>query len=363
MLKPAFSGQDQTFARAFDLLREGIAAQAFPGAVLAVVWRGELVALKALGRFTYDADATEVAADSIYDLASVTKIVATTATAMVLYERGLLDLDMPARAALPEFAGADPRRDEVSVRDLLAHTSGLPAYVRLFESCKTREELVRAACRTPLEAAPGERTCYSDIGFIVLGEVLAHLADEALDSFCRREIFGRLGMTETGFNPPAAWKARIPPSEQDRTFRKRVIEGEVNDENAAVMNGVAGHAGVFAAAMDVARFAATILENGGALVRPETLRVFAQKHPAKSGEARALGFDVPTPPSQAGQYFSPGSLGHLGFTGCSLWTDLERGLAVVLLTNRTWPDRSSKQIQRVRPQVHDAVCEALGLGG
>jgi len=222
------------------------------------------------------------------------------------------------------------------------------------ETPKKLQKLIKPLSKAQLTRQP-------EPGKWSIAQILAHLADEPLDSFCRREIFGRLGMTETGFNPPAAWKARIPPTENDRNFRRRVIQGEVNDENASVMNGVAGHAGVFAPAMAVARFAAALLAGGSGLARPETLRVFAQKHPAKTGEARALGFDVPTPPSQAGKYFSSGSLGHLGFTGCSAWMDPERGLAVVLLSNRTWPDRSSKQIQQVRPLVHDAVCEELGV--
>jgi CubicO group peptidase (beta-lactamase class C family) len=268
------------------------------------------------------------------------------------------------RSLVRDFVAPDPRRQDVTLRTLLAHTSGLPGYVRLFEQARTRDELVLAACRTPLEAAPGERTEYSDIGFIILGEALARIADEPLDSFCRREVFGPLGMATTCFNPPPAQRLLIPPTEDDRAFRHRVIQGEVQDENAGVMGGVAGHAGLFASAPDLARFARAIL---GCLARPgaktiflpETLRAFARPQAAKSGSPRALGFDLPTAPSQSGRHFSPGSLGHLGFTGTSLWLDPERELAIVLLTNRTWPDRSSQEIKHVRPRVHDAIVEAL----
>jgi len=360
-LNPAYSDQERVFAGAFDLLRAGIEQRAFPGAVLAVTLGDNLVALKAAGRFTYDAGSPEVNADTIFDLASVSKIVATTPMAMVLYQRGLLDLDAPVQAIVPEFASPDPGRAEVTIRMLLAHSSGLPAYVRLFERANTREALLLAACRVPLEAAPGERTEYSDIGFILLGEALARLAGEPLDSFCQREIFGPLGLAHTGFNPPHAWRPRIPPTEDDGRFRHRVVQGEVHDENAWVLGGVAGHAGVFAPARDVARFAHAVFRGGRPILRPETLAVFAQPQAARSGEPRALGFDVPSPPSQSGRYFSRHSFGHLGFTGTSLWIDPERGLSVTLLTNRTWPNRASQKIKRIRPALHDAVGQALGL--
>lgn len=363
-LTPSFGDQDQRFARAFALLREAIAGGAFPGCSLAVIDRGNLVASAGLGHFTYEPQSPQVAAGTIFDLASLTKIVATTAMAMILYERGVLDLDLPLESAVREFVAPDPRRQDVTIRALLAHTSGLPGYIRLFEQARTRDELVLAACRTPLEAAPGERTEYSDIGFIILGEALARLADEPFDTFCRRVIFGPLAMASTGFNPPQAQRALIPPTEDDRSFRHRVIQGEVHDENAGVMGGVAGHAGLFSSAPDLARFAHAILgcfsrPGVRTIFLPETLRTFARPQAAKSGSPRALGFDLPTAPSQSGRFFSPASLGHLGFTGTSLWLDPERELAIVLLTNRTWPDRGSQEIKRARPQVHDAAVEAL----
>jgi serine-type D-Ala-D-Ala carboxypeptidase len=363
-LKSNIADQHQRFARALALLRQAIAGGAFPGCSLAVIDRGELVASAGLGRFTYEPQSPEVAAGAIFDLASLTKVVATTSMAMILYERGLLDLDLPVESAMREFTAPDPRRQDVTIRTLLAHISGLPGYLRLFEQARSRDDLVLAACRAPLEAAPGERTEYSDIGFIVLGEALARLADEPLDSFCRREVFGPLGMASTCFNPPPALRPLIPPTEDDRALRRRVIQGEVNDENAGVMGGVAGHAGLFSSAPDLARFAQAVLgclspSVANSIFLPETLRTFARPQAAQSGNPRALGFDLLSVPSQSGRYFSPGSLGHLGFTGTSLWLDPEHEFAIVLLTNRTWPDRSSQEIKRVRPQVHDAIVEAL----
>ena len=318
-----------------------------------------LVALKGLGQFTYDASSPAVQADTIFDLASVSKVVATTPMAMLLYERGQLDLEAPVVSLLPEFAGDDPRRDQVTVRMLLANSSGLPAYERLFERAHSREELIRAALSTPLSADPGTRAEYSDIGFIILGELLARLADEPLDHFCQREIFGPLGMARTCYCPPASWRTQIPPTVDDPTFRHRVIQGEVHDENASVMGGVAGHAGVFAPAADVALFAHAMLNGGRPILRPETLALFTRRQLQPPSTSRALGWDTPSQPSQSGRHLSQTAFGHLGYTGTSLWIDPELQLAITLLTNRTWPDHSNQAIKQVRPKFHDLVVEAL----
>ena len=359
-MTPDFDQQDQVFADAFNVLRQGMGARAFPGTATAIAHHGRLVGLRSLGRFTYEGDSPTVSRETIFDIASLTKVVATTTMAMMLYERGLLDLDARVVSLLPEFRTEEWHRDEVTVRMLLAHTSGLPAYVRLFETASTREELVLAAARSVLAAPPGSRVEYSDIGFIVLGEILQRLAGEPLDGFCYREIFGPLQMLRTSFLPPSAWRSMIPPTEDDRAWRKRVIQGEVNDENASVMGGIAGHAGMFSTAEDLARFAATIAAGGEPILRPQTVKLFTtSREGGPGGPQRALGWDVPTPPSQSGRHFPAGSIGHLGFTGTSLWIDPERQVCVVLLTNRTWPDRQSQAIKNVRPRFHDAVMEAI----
>ncbi len=349
---PDFAQQDTLFSRVFDVLREGIARRAFPGASLAVTYQGRLVALKSLGRFTYEPDSPAVQADTIFDLASITKVVATTTMAAILYERGLLDLDASLRSVLSGAA-------DVPFRLLLAHSSGLPAYLRLFEQAHTRDALLAAALATPLEAAPGTRAAYSDIGFILLGAALEKLSGESLDTFCAREIFGPLAMSNTTFRVPAAFRTCVVPTLNDTDFRRRIIQGEVNDENAAVLGGVAGHAGLFAPALDVARFAECMLAGGHSILRPETVALFIRRQNSPPGTSRALGWDTPSPPSQSGKHFSPRSFGHLGYTGTSLWIDPERRLSVTLLTNRTWPDRSSQLIKQIRPRFHDAVVEAL----
>jgi CubicO group peptidase (beta-lactamase class C family) len=354
---PAFAQQDTVFVRAFEILRQAVSTHAFPAAAAAVTSGGRLVTLKAFGRFTYDEHSPDVCAQTIFDLASVSKVVATTAMAMILYERGDLDLEVPVRNVIPEFAGEDPRRDEVTIRMLLAHSSGLPAYEKLFERARTREDLLHSAYETPLVAEPGSDTAYSDIGFIVLGETLARIADEALERFCQANIFGPLGMASTSFRPPNETRQSIPPTADDRWFRHRIIQGEVHDEIASVLGGIAGHAGVFACAADLARFAEALLQ--GNLVRPETLSLFTRRQSSPQNTSRALGWDTPSQPSQSGKYFSPSSFGHLGYTGTSLWIDPQRQLSVTLLTNRTWPDNRNQAIQQVRPAFHDAIVEAL----
>lgn len=369
------TAQQDRFRLAFALLEHAIAARAFPACSIAVTFRGELIAHKAFGRYTYDPASPEVTTATIFDLASLTKVVATTTMAMILYERGLLDLEAPVAAIVPEFADGlsnqdededhelecnDARRREVTVRMLLAHSSGLPAYEQLFLRAQTRAELLQAALRASLKATPGARAEYSDLGFIILGIVLERLADESLDTFCQREIFGPLGMAHTTFNPAPALRKSIPPTADDRTFRHRIIQGEVQDENASVLGGVAGHAGLFATAEDLAIFAHAMLNAGHPILRPETVTTFTRREPAPAGTFRALGWDTPSAPSQSGKYFSSRSFGHLGYTGTSLWVDPERQLSVTLLTNRTWPDCQNQAIKPLRPAFHDAVIEALG---
>lgn len=362
------------FARAFGLVRQAIEAHAFPGAAVAVTLRGELLALQGFGRYTYDADSPPVTSETIFDLASVSKVLPTTAVAALLYERGLLDLEMPLTSIVPEFAGSDRRRDEVTLRLLLAHSSGLPAYEKLYLRADSRERLLAAAMAVPLSHDPGTHAEYSDIGFILLGICLERLADEPLDQFVRREVFGPLGLTRTTYTPPHSWRHQIAPTTDDRTFRHRIIQGEVQDENASVLGGVAGHAGVFSTAGDVAAYAQAMMRQrvefssdetqsaedaSPSLLRPETLELFTGRQSEPEGTSRALGWDTPSQPSQSGRHLSGRSYGHLGYTGTSLWIDPERQLTITLLTNRTWPDCANQAIKQLRPAFHDAIVEAL----
>jgi CubicO group peptidase (beta-lactamase class C family) len=402
-LTPSFSDQDRIFSNAFSILEEAITHRAFPAASTAVTHAGKLLALKAFGTFEYKEepegarplsrsvqkdehfDLAEIHPETLFDLASLTKPVATTTMAMLLHERGLLELDAPIIGTLPEFNSASDRRHKsVTFRMLLAHSSGLPAYEKLFLKTQSREELLSAAFQTQLTADPGTRAEYSDIGFIILGTALERISEESLDGFCQREIFGPLGMANTTFNPPVTLRPKIPPTADERqtvalgriarapqeatapaniqphsTFRNRIIQGEVQDENASVLGGVAGHAGLFSTAEDVARFAQMMLNQGAPILRPETVATFTQCQCEPAGTTRTLGWDTPSKPSQSGKYFGPHSYGHLGYTGTSLWIDPDRQLSITLLTNRTWPHCSNPAIQEVRPKFHDAIIEAL----
>jgi serine-type D-Ala-D-Ala carboxypeptidase len=363
------NGQRERFFAAYSVLEDAIRSKAFPGCTFGVLSHGEVVLLDALGRFTYDEDSREVRPDTIYDIASVTKVVCTTAMAMLLYQQGRLELDMPLGDLLPGFvigrrSGAPKHR--VTLRMLLAHSSGLPGYVRLFETVTSPLALLQACLELPLEAAPGTRSEYSDIGFILLGKALEVVIGEPLCIFAEREIFSPLGLSFTRFCPPNSWHPSIPPTEEDTTFRFRILQGEVQDEHCFLLKGCAGHAGLFSSVPDLLAFSQNLLvppRSDGAqeespFFEPETIHSFAVPQPPV-GSSRALGWDTPSSPSSSGQYFSTSSIGHLGYSGTSLWIDLERAIAVALLTNRTWPDRQSQQIRQVRPAFHDAVMKAV----
>jgi CubicO group peptidase (beta-lactamase class C family) len=363
---PNAAGLHGRFASAYRVLTEEIAAHAFPGCAFGVVAGGEIVLHDALGRFTYDEDAPAVTAETVYDVASITKVASTTAAAMLLHQRGLLDLDTPLDELLPGFVVGRASEDlarHVTLRHLLAHNSGLPGYVQFFRTVTTPSALLRACLELPLEAEPGTRSEYSDPGFILLGKALEVLIGETLPNWVGREIYKPLGLTATVFCPPPNAHASIPPTEEDRTFRKRRIQGEVQDENAWVLGGAAGHAGLFSNVQDLLCFAMEMIEAGSAagkprLFSPETVSLFAQRQ-GPEGSSRALGWDTPSQNSSSGIYFSQRSIGHLGFSGCSLWIDLEARVAVALLTNRTWPDRQCQLIRKVRPAFHNAVRQAL----
>ncbi|HSK81341.1 MAG TPA: serine hydrolase domain-containing protein [Thermoanaerobaculia bacterium] len=333
---------------------------AFPGGVLAVGHRGEVVHLHAFGRLTYDADAPPVAADTLYDLASLTKVVATTTMAMILVDEGRLDLDQPVRELLPGFTG--PGKEAVTVRHLLTHSSGLPAVAPLYQEIRGRTAYLERIQAMDLEFPPGSRSTYSDLGIILLGEILERTAGQPLDAFVRERVLEPLGMRDTRFLPPVELRPRIAPTEID-PWRGRLIQGEVHDENAFAMGGVAPHAGLFGTAGDLARFAQMLL-NGGIfegrrLVSPETVELFTRRA-GIPGSDRALGWDTKSAEgSSAGTLFSSRSFGHTGFTGTSIWIDPERELFVILLTNRVHPTRENNLIREARPAVADAVVRAL----
>jgi beta-N-acetylhexosaminidase len=353
---------------AYDVLEKAIADKAFPGATLAV-GNKDKVALHAFGTLSYDAKSPQVKLRTMYDVASLTKVIVTTTLVEKLVEGDFpspLQLDAPVERYLPEWAtGPQPEwRHRVTVRNLMTHTSGLPPFKEYWRTSKGKDDTLRMIFAEPLESEPGTKMVYSDLGIILMGEIIERLTGETLDHLANEYIFGPLGMHDSMYNPPKKLWPSIAPTEFDARFRHRLIQGQVHDENAYAMGGVSGHAGVFSTAPDLAAFCQMLL-NGGVyahhrILKRATIAQFtAPQEVAK--DTRTLGWVVPTEGSSSGHFFSPHSFGHTGFTGTSIWIDPDRKVFVVLLTNRVNPTRENHKIAEVRPALHDAVMQALGL--
>ncbi len=359
-----------TFGKAAALLSRGAAEKAYTAAVLLAA-RGDNVLLHAA--------AGEAHLSSVFDVASLTKPLVA-ALFFVLAQQGKV-APADALAGVLPVTSPDPAFRDIRFAHLLAHTSGLPAYRRLYAEIRVAEErekrplvgraeghdlAVAAILAMPLSAPPGTRCVYSDLGYIVLGRAVEAAAFESLDRLLRREICGPLKMGDTGYLPLAGFSecetGRLVSTGHSKV-RDREKVGEVDDENAAAMGGVAGHAGVFSTAHDLFLFAREILRarrgEGRVLTRPSAVAM-TTRVPEPPGCERTLGFDTPTPPaSQAGSRFPEGAFGHLGYTGCSLWVDPASEATVVLLTNRVYYDEQNEGLKTIRPLIHDAVMEEL----
>src|SRR5271170_297155 len=380
-LQPMDSRAEAGLQPAYDVLEKAIAAKAFPGATLAIGYRGQ-VAIHAFGHLSYDAKSPATVANTMYDIASLTKVVATTTIVAKLAEGDFpvpIDLDAKVERYLPEWTATSEKgfaslfhenpnelawRHKVTVRHLLTHTSGLPAFKEYWRTSKSREESLARIFAEPLEYEPGTKEVYSDLGIILLAEIIERLTGKPLDTLSNQFIFSPLDMKNTMYRPPQKLWPTIAPTEFDSQLRHKLIQGEVHDENAYVLGGVSGHAGLFSTAPDLAAFSQMLL-NGGAyahhrILKRATVAQFTKPQELSSG-TRTLGWAVPTEGGSSGHYFSSHSFGHTGFTGTSIWIDPDRQLFVVLLTNRVHPTRENTQIQQVRPALHDAVMQALGL--
>ncbi|MCY3756572.1 MAG: serine hydrolase [Acidobacteria bacterium] len=342
------------------LVQSFIDLQAFPGASLAVGYREKLLVCRGYGRLDYTATSAPASLHTVFDLASLTKVVCTTTLVMQACERGVIDPDDRLSRFFPEYR--EGQRQHVALEHLLTHSSGLPAHVPLYKHAGGKENVLKRILETPLEHRPGSRSLYSDLGFILLGAVLERACGDSLDNLARKQIFEPLGMSRTCFHPPSDWRPRIAPTEMD-PWRKRLLRGEVHDENACAMGGVAAHAGLFGTAADLAVFCQALL-NGGVynhrrIVKRTTLETFTKRQAGPRDSSRALGWDTPSPDSSAGSRLSPQSYGHTGFTGTSLWVDPRRRLFIVFLTNRVHPSRDNSTMQSARRQVADSVAEAV----
>jgi CubicO group peptidase (beta-lactamase class C family) len=357
-------------------LTQAVQDSAFPSAQI-VVWKdGVIVFDHSYGNLTYDTLSREIDIATLFDLASLTKVVATTTAIMRLYDQKRILLDDRVTKFIPQFA--EGKKSEVTIRHLLTHTSGLPPFRQLWKVVPDSKVAVDSVYATNLVASPGDTTMYSDLGFIVLGKIVEKSVSQSLDEFMTRHFFNPFGMRETMFLPAvknhwtmdafvpirdAKWMSpNVAPTEIDSVLRKRLVWGRVHDENAEFLGGVSGHAGLFSTAGDLAIFMHMLMNggtyNGVRYMNSSTIELFTKKQSEKS--SRALGWDTKSPiGSSAGRLFSPTSFGHTGFTGTSIWADPEKNLFVILLTNRVHPTRANSKIAKVRPAVHDAVIEAL----
>lgn len=346
----------QKLHRAKQVLENHVQKRTTPGAVGLLLRRKGVAACWAVGKYTYDANATPVQTDTLYDLASVTKVVATTTLCMLFVHNNRLDLDAPVQKYIPTFKGDD--KNCVIVRHLLTHCSGLPAHVHLYKGHKNREAILDAACQLPLTCEPGTETAYSDMGFLLLGIILETIGNNRLDHLSKQYIFDPLQMRNTLYCPDPDLKYRIPPTENGTNLRNGLVHGEVHDENAAAMGGIAPHAGLFSTAHDLAVFLQAWL--GDSFLPANTVQQFITRASFVPNSTWALGWDTVSPGgSSTGHHFTEQSFGSLGFTGTSIWADPIRDLGVILLTNRVHPTRNNTQIKNLRPEFHDAISEAL----
>jgi beta-N-acetylhexosaminidase len=372
-VQPIDAAADKQLQPAYEVIEKAIADKAFPGATLAVGYKGR-VAIQAFGKLSYDAQAPAVEEQTKYDIASLTKVVATTTLVAKLVEGDFavpLDLDAKIDRYLPEWT-ATPQQDakqkewrsRVTVRHLLTHTSGLPAFKEYWRTSKGKQATLGRIFAEPLEYEPGTKEIYSDLGIILMAEIVERLTGRTLDDLAKTFIFDPLHMSNTMYRPAKKLWPQIAPTEVDNNLRHRLVQGEVHDENAFAIGGVSGHAGLFSTAPDLAAFCQMLL-NGGSyahqrILRRATVAQFTTPQQLSSG-TRTLGWAVPTEGGSSGHFFSAHSFGHTGFTGTSIWIDPDRELFVVLLTNRVHPTRENQKLAKVRPALHDAVMEALRL--
>jgi len=362
---PAVAGFDpEDLQRVDAIIAAAIADSAFPGGQVAVIKDGLLVYDRSFGRMTYDPASPPVDGGTLYDLASVTKVIATTSAVMKLVDGGKIGLDDPVAKYIPGFgAGA---KSAITIRHLLLHRGGFPPFRRLWLECPAAAAVIDTIAATALVAAPGDSTVYSDLGFITLGKIVEKVSGLTLDAFVKREFFVPLRMRNTTYAPAESLRSRCAPTELDSLWRRSVVQGSVHDENAAFLGGVSGNAGLFSTAGDLAIYMQMLFNKGQyagkRYIGEKTVAEFIDAR--APGQERWLGWDMKSPRgSSAGSLFPPVSFGHTGFTGTCIWADPSRGLAVIFLTNRVFPTRANLKIARVRPALNDAVMRALGVTG
>lgn len=352
--------KNYNFKEIDSLMNWAVKDSVFPGATLVIGYKGKIIYEKGFGNFTFDKNSPKITDSTIFDLASLTKVVVTTPVTMQLVNNGLINLDDPVYKYLPNFNGNS--KEKILIKNLLLHNAGLPSYIDLYKKCKTKDEAYELIDKVALDYEPGKKTVYSDLGMIIMQRIIEKVTGTTLDKYYKQNIADPLGMKNTMFNPPKKMQKDIPPSEIDKTFRKKIIQGEVHDENAYFLGGVSGHAGLFSNVHDLAIYVQMLL-NGGMfnnkkILDNKIIDTWTNKEFTKS--ERGYGWDIKSgSKSSCGNKFSDKSFGHTGFTGTSIWVDKERELFVILLSNRTYPSRDNTKHIRFRPLIHTAIIDAI----
>lgn len=349
------------FAQVDSLMEKAVQDSAFPGGVLLVGYKDKIVFHKAYGKYTYESGSPSFTLETMFDLASVSKVIGTTTAAMILFDEGKLDLDEYVKHYLPEFGSNG--KDSIKVRNLLLHNAGFTAWKPFYKELTLRQEVIDSIMRDTLEYAIGEKFVYSDLGMITLQQIIERVSGKPLNEFLQERIFGPLEMNRTMYAPRKELWGSCAPTEVDNYWRNRTLQGEVHDETAYLLNGVAGHAGLFSTASDLSVFI-QMLRNSGIykdkrFIKSETIDNWTTVQNAEQS-TRGLGWDTKSAEkSSAGHFFSMNSFGHTGFTGTSVWVDKDNDLYVILLTNRVYPTRNNSKLIYFRPRIHDAIFKAV----
>lgn len=359
------------------IIDDAVRNRDFPSAVLLIGDSNNIIYQNAYGRLTYEDDAKATTMNTLYDLASVTKVIAATSAIMKLYDDGKLDLDAPVAQYIPQFAVNG--KGDITVKNLLLHNSGLIAWTPFYTMYSTAEEVRNAIYTCSKDYETGTKTVYSDYNAVLLGDIIEKVSNIRIDKYCKEFIFLPLSMTDTDYLIPVSQDYRIAPTEYDTYWRNELLRGYVHDETAALLEGISGNAGLFSTGPDLYKFMKMMLKKGRyaderkvpaknqevQLFSEQTVELFTTKATGLGyNNTRALGWDTKPEatkyPPQCGYKFSQNSFGHTGYTGTSVWCDKEKNLIIILLTNRIYPKRGNEEIRNIRPMVHDEVCKIMG---
>jgi len=367
---------DKDFSEIDEIISGGILTGSFPGAQVLIGNERDILYNKSYGNFTYDENSPVVTDYTMYDLASVTKVLATTSAIMKLYDQRKFNLSDKVSYYIPEF-GSNGKED-ITILNLLIHNSGLTAFVPFYKYYSNSEEVMDAIYNAELEYPTGSQSVYSDLNAVILGKLVEKISGKDLNQYCIDNIFLPLDMQNTMFVPDDSRKDKIAPTEEDTYWRGRLLQGEVHDETTAMLNGVSGNAGLFSNARDIYKLMSVLL-NDGRYYNPYTrslkeermfdeftVELFTKKYTDVLYEnSRALGWDTKPLDSSTkyripcGELISENCFGHTGYTGTSVWCDRERKIIVILLTNRVYPSRSNYGIRDIRPEIHNAAIEII----